>query len=285
MAISKRQIAEDSEKILESFMNEDVGVPVNEELNSSKMVDLNQIQEYISKKTLSYYGSREFRTAGGDVDVSIFLMSTKSVSVPEGNNVIDLGYSFNLDRETITVQSGRMSAALEDFIGLPIANHGDDKISSDDIVKLCDTSQIYNLYQDIALTTIRKYFTYAYHMFTGANMYKVEERIIYTQNGPQPNTLYVTYDTIRKKFKYSYNSEFILKCAIEEWVLQKKSYKSLEDCYEYILAFLITHEMMHIIHHNTISAGDNTGGPEHIGIVTAVAKNNFIVTTNSCLFI
>lgn len=250
MSIEERQVAMDSEKILESFIEDSTEVKVNEEFTGG-MVDLDEIERFLSTKELSYYGTEEFSGARGDVKVSIYLMSTKNVQIPKNRNLIDLGFAFNMERNYVSVYSGgEISTSLEKFIELPKANHGSDKMSAKDVVKLCDATQIYNFYQDMALSIIRKNFTYAYHMFSGPNLYKKEEAY-------EGNTLYVMYDKVRKKFKYSYNPKFILECAIEEWMLQKRRYKSFKDCYTYILAFMITHEMMHIIHHNTISTGES----------------------------
>jgi hypothetical protein len=259
MSLEEMQVAEDSKRILESFINEDETVKVTEEA-SGKMVDLAEIELFLSDKDLSYLGSEEFKSVEGNVNVSIYLMSTKNVTVPKAKNLIDLGFEFYESYgKSLNIRSGGTNATLENFIELPKANHGEDKMSAKDVVKLCDASQIYNLYQDLALAIIRKNFTYAYHMFSGPNLYKKEEPY-------EGNTLYVMYDKVRKKFKYSYNPKFILECAIEEWMLQRSRYRSFKDCYTYILAFMITHEMMHIIHHSTLSdgeSGDITNAGDH----------------------
>ena len=250
MTQAERNIALESEKILESFLNDQNKAPVNEEV-SGKMVDLKEIENFLNGRELSYLGTNEFKGASGDVSVGVYLMSTKTVEVPKNRNFISLGYEFRLDRDRINIQQDySTSTSLESFIELPQANHGTDKMSAKDVAKLCDAAQIYNLYQDMSISIMRKLFSHPYHMFTGPNLYKKEEPY-------DGNTLYVMYDKVRKKFKYSYNPKFILECAIDEWMLQKKLYRSFEDCYTYVLAFMITHEMLHIIHHNTLSTGES----------------------------
>ena len=249
MSSEEREIALESEKILESFINDGSVSHINEDLSKPKMVDLREIERFLDGKNLSYLGTNSFPSIKGDVSVGLYLMSTKTVKVPPERNFINIGYEFRDDR--ITIQPDyRTSTSLESFIELPQASHGEDKMSAKDVSKLCDAVQIYNLYQDGALAIMRKLFSHPYHMFTGPNLYKKEEAY-------EGNTLYVMYDKVRKKFKYSYNPKFILECAIDEWMLQRQNYKSFEDCYTYVLAFMITHEMLHIIYHNTLSTGES----------------------------
>ena len=255
MAMTKQQRKEKLEenKILQSFSK------ISEEVDTSSIAkgsitDLHTLEEFLKDKELAYLGESENQSVMDqdlDVLVSIFFMSTKNVKVSDAENFLSLGYSFNKgysNNEDRYYIGDSTNTTLEKFIELPKVSQSENSLTTKAIVKLCDADNIYNLYQDKALSIMRKLFAHPYHMFTGSNLYKVRD----TKDGV---TLYVMYDKIRKKFRYAYNPKFILECAIDEWMLQSKRYKSLEDCYCYLLSFMITHEMLHIIHHNTVSNG------------------------------
>lgn len=229
-------------------VNEGVGTKISSIAELQKLMNDN-------RERLAFLGSNQFNegagTGGYGVEVSIFLMSTKTVKVPDSDNLISIGYDMHRSEGTVNYtyvrDSSHSSTSLENFMELPITPDVDNAISASDLVRRCDSSQFYKLYQEDALALMRKMFPYPYGMFTGPHLYKREERV-------KGNTLYVAYDKFRKKFRYSYNPDFILECAIEEWMLNRSKYKSLKDCYCYLLAFMITHEMLHIIHHNTVAA-------------------------------
>ena len=228
--------------------------PITEakEAKVSTLVELQNLMEQYEDR-LSFLGKNTFSNAAeGDISVSIFLMSTKTVKVPEDENLISLGYTLEKswrDEDYSSIRVRRSSASSEDlekFMEMPIKPKDvKDEVSAKDLVRRCDASQFYKLYLNEALNVIRKLFPYPYGMFSGPHLYKVEDR--------KAGTLYVAYDKLRKKFRYAYNPDFILESAIEEWMLNRGAYKTLKDCYCYLLAFMITHEMLHIIHHNTVS--------------------------------
>ena len=219
----------------------------------SNLIDLQRLMND-NKDKLAFLGKNTFQEGcSSPININIFLMSTKNVNVPAEDNLISLGYDlyeYGGEVSNIYVESsGSKSTKLEKFMELPIKPDVEDEISARDLVKRCDAAQFYKLYQEEAVGIIRKLFPYSYTMFTGPKLYKKEEKI-----GPfGENTLYVTYDKFRKKFKYAYNPEFILESVIEEWMINNNRYNSLKDCYCYLLAFMITHEMLHIVHHNTNS--------------------------------
>ena len=229
MAMSKemRSKIRNSSTLLEGLKNEDKievpvsTVPVNEE-GTTKIANLTELQDFLEGKNLSYYGVNSLDdgltwSSDCDVIVSVYLMSTKKVSVPKDKNFFSIGYRWSGDSVYHYVSSDYdASRSLEDFIELPKANNSEDKLTTDKIVKMCDAEQIYNLYQDKALTIMRKLFTYPYLMFTGNNLYKkMEKAILNIRTGSLESvTLYVSYDSVRKKFKYAYNPDFILSAVI-----------------------------------------------------------------------
>ena len=252
MSKQDRNIALESYNILDSFMKEGTQ-PIDEGIVPKKnLVDLSEVEEFLKDKEMSYYALRERTPVRGEVRVSILFVSNKNVTISNNANLLEFGIRIdkNWDDEIdITVREGdNISTNLEEFAKHVKTSHGKDVIAAKDVIKMCDCSQIYNIYQDVAWSIMRRMFSYAYHMFTGTNMYRMENKRI--------PTLQVSYNPIRKKFLYEYNPEFILQCAIDEWTLNGAKYNSLSDCYTYILAFVITHEMLHIIHHNTDVGGE-----------------------------
>ena len=271
MSSETRKIIKESNNILKELIHSGYNTQemVSEAAIKGKLINLKEIEDFLNTKELSYYGQNKFSPPKGVLSVSLFMMPSKHNKLESGTlNCLKLDYSVGY-KEKVTVSAEMSNAGLEYFMELPKVNHGKDKMSSDYVVSLCDASSIYNIYQDKALSIIRRMFSLPYHMFTGPNLYK-------TQKIQKGLTLYVRRDNFRKKFEYVYNPEFILKCAIEEWCLRKGTYDSLEDCYVYILAFVITHEMLHIVHHNSDVNGVNdevtTGDHE----VNNIVQDSFI---------
>lgn len=270
MAMSQelRDISLESEKILETYIDKKKPkVPVNE-ASGTKMVDLTEIQKFIENKTLSYYGTNTFPSRTNDISVSLYFMSNKNITVDPSKNFMSVDFQFRPEYQRINIRSnGLQSTELSKFTEMAKANKGEDALSAKGVAKMCDASQIYNIYKDEALAIMRKMFSHPYHMFTGSNMNHIENHRI--------DTLCVSYNKIRKKFQYEYNPSFILECALDEYFLQRNSYKSLESCYTYVLAYMITHEMLHIIHHNTSQDfGDQVSTGNHR--VNNIVQDSFI---------
>lgn len=267
MALSKqeRNLIQEGMRILDRYMSGEDSI---NEAPSKKgsIADLKEVESILNTSKLSVLGEHKFPGRGrGSIVVSLFFMSNKNTQISKDmDNFLYLSYDI---RDSYVNFRGDFSReTLESFIQLPINSDDKEAITSRSIVNRCDSNQIYNIYQDKALSIIRKLFPHAYYMFTGPNLFK---------SNPSFNprvTLGVGYDPIRKRFKYIYNPDFILMCAIDEWTVHKNSYKSFEGCYTYILAFMITHEMLHIIHHNTTSSLDgdsfiDVGGHDIANIV------------------
>jgi hypothetical protein len=51
-----------------------------------------------------------------------------------------------------------------------------------------------------------------------------------------------------------YNPKFVMVATLEDWAINHQKYGSLEECYIYVLGFMLAHEMSHIIRHNTDSS-------------------------------
>lgn len=267
MALSKqeRNLIQEGMKILDRYMS-DKGTPINEALKRGSISDLKEVEAILNTSKLAVLGEHGFPGRGhGSIVVSLFFMSNKNTQITkEMDNFLSM--SFDIRDSYVNTRVDLSTETLESFIQLPINSDDKEAISSRNIVSRCDSNQIYNIYQDKALSTMRKLFPHAYYMFTGPNLFK---------SNPNFNpgvTLGVGYDPIRKRFKYIYNPDFILMCAIDEWTVHKSKYSSFEGCYTYLLAFMITHEMLHIIHHNTTSSLDgdsfiDVGGHDIANIV------------------
>ena len=253
---SSFNLTRDSLSMLDDMMYEPLP-PLNEAV-AGKMTSLRDLADYLSSRQISFYTSRGSKGAyqsPDNITVRLFFMNTEKVTIDPTFNLLNLYFGFNTwsDSEDVIIDCrGDMDfqTTLEDFMKLPKKVQGASQESAEYISSICDAPGIYNLYKERALSIVRKYFPYAYHMFTGPSLTTREER---------SGTLYVTYDKMRKKFRYGYNPHFILEAAVEEFMIHKNRYKSLEDCYTYILAYMIIHEMLHIVHHNTTTTqdGDN----------------------------
>lgn len=266
MALSKqeRNLIQEGMKILDRYMSE--GTSINEAPKRGSISDLKEVEATLNTSKLAVLGEHDFPGRGhGSIVVSLFFMSNKNTQITKDMDNF-LNMSFDIRDTYVNTRVDLSTETLESFIQLPINSDDKEAISSRNIVSRCDSNQIYNIYQDKALSTMRKLFPHAYYMFTGPNLFK---------SNPNFNpgvTLGVGYDPIRKRFKYIYNPDFILMCAIDEWTVHKSKYSSFEGCYTYLLAFMITHEMLHIIHHNTTSSLDgdsfiDVGGHDIANIV------------------
>lgn len=256
MSAVDRELGINTRKLLDSFMK--ISEEVINEAAGNKMIDLKEIEKFLSDKDLSYMMSDNDGIEKKDIKVELFFVPTKTVQVPEENN---LEFTFSIsnkngestkDMSLRAMSDGLSSESLERAMRWSKVIHGKDKMSAEYVTSLCDPFQIYNIYQEQALRIIRKYMSNVYYMFTGPNLYKV-------CNTSFP-TLGVRWDNLRRKYQYIYNPDFILTLAIEEWCLRRDRYRSLVDCYIYQLAFLITHEMLHIIHHNATSSNISSVG-------------------------
>jgi hypothetical protein len=242
---------------------------VVDEAADSRMKNLDDIQLFIEGKKLPYMESESLSPLRGDLGISVFFMSTQSKQVDPNDNL--LRFNINLgDGYSQAEPVSEHKCSLEKFIGLPKKMDSPDFKSVKDITKLCNAPEIYNTYKQSALDIIRTKMPAAYSMFTGGSIshYQVSVGDMWWSKY-NIRTLAVTYDKRFNKFLYLYHPEFVFECSLDEWTLNRNRYKSLRDCYCYTLAFLITHEMMHLIHHNTTSTinMEDVGGHQIVNIM------------------
>lgn len=247
-------------KKVDSVLDEVTGIssdyqPVAvDEAADMKIRDLNALEQLVKNTHFSYTSMGKFPAAdeSAAVNVAILFLSNKNVKVDPMDNCVSLG--FRVGDGVIDIISSYNPSSLEDFMELPKKVEGDTADTVNSLIERCDCEAIYNAYQAEAMSIMQMYANTAYSMFNGANIYKRQQ---YDRDvkGDGACTLYVGYDSRLSKFRYAYNPKFILKAALEEYNMNRSRYRSLKDCYCYFLAFMITHEMMHLITNNVTSTG------------------------------
>jgi hypothetical protein len=245
----------------------------NETLNESvgdnpKLSTFTAVEEFLKDKQLPYIvnlkGKKNFyesmHLTYGVVPLDESLpMYTFNIGIELDENIA------NAERKTSEVKvickSSSNTVDVNDFKGQAILNPNSDFSSVYDIVSLCDYDKFFISYWRDALDLISKRNPRIRATFANIS---TEKHL--TVNG-RMCTLYVTFDTVRRKFIMGYNPQFILAATLEEYGLYKDKYKSFHQCYLFVLGFVISHEMMHIIHHNTLS---------NVGILDTNTVNPFV---------
>lgn len=225
-----------------------------DEAADMRIRDLNALEQLVKNTKFSYSSMGKFPAADttAAVNVAVLFLSNKNVKVDPMDNCVSLG--FKMIDGGVDIISSYEPSTLEDFMELPKKVEGDTADTINSILDRCDCDAIYNAYQSEAMSIMQMYSNTAYSMFNGANIYKRQQYDMKVR-GDGACTLYVGYDTRMGKFRYAYNPRFILRAALEEFNMNRGRYKSLKDCYCYFLAFVITHEMMHLITNNVTSSG------------------------------
>lgn len=191
----------------------------------------------------------------GNLDIQIKLMSNKKVTIDDSkDNWFYLGFTISTDNDHIrgNLDSGKKEVGKM-FAGVE-KNENATFSSMYEIVNMCNTVDMYNSCVKKTLTEI------GYISPIIVSTFDLCAKKIAKGN----YTLSVHYDKILGKFVYTYNPDFILLSAIDEFVLNGDKYLGVfQDCYCYVLSFLICHEMMHLIHHNVNSGIEDEGNTSH----------------------
>lgn len=251
-----------NERKFDSFINETA---------SGSIVNLDDLESVIEGKSFAYLDMPKFNgdkvSEGADFVMSLLFLSSKDCTVVEGKghkNSFSLGFTIDSGSDDSNAKYTKFKASggldsdfvhISKFLGIPDKKGENEDLTIADLVAKCDADEIYSIYSRQALDIIRKYSPVAYNMFTGKDIY--HRRDLLTPSGKEC-TLYVTYDTMMGKFRYGYNPFFILRTAIDEYLVNRKKFKSLSSCYTYCLSFFIIHEMMHLIDNNATSKGNYT---------------------------
>lgn len=215
-----------------------------------KIVNLKELQSFVDGKVPPYYGRKECPSTSLPIEISCLFFNSANKTLDDSKNFISLSIEPRGDWGTNVYLSSESSIEIGNFYGQAKKDSTGDGTKISDIVKQCDSDEIYNIYKKDALDIINRRLPTVYNLFTGGT--------ITHQMSKNIRTLCVAYYPRLNKFVYKYNPDFILSTALDEWFRTKDNnmYKTLKDCYCYILAFVISHEMMHLIHHNNTSKID-----------------------------
>lgn len=229
---------------------------VNE--GASEGVKINSFQELENflknNKEGLPYSKVEISSPNSSLNVQIKLMSNKKVSVDESSNTwISLDYDISTGDNYIRgwAKSGKKDTNSL-FAGVK-KNENATFSSMYEIVNMCNPVDMYNSCVKKTITEI------SYISPIIVSTFDLCVKKVLKGN----HTLSVHYDKVLGKFVYTYNPDFVLLSSIDEFVLNENKYNSFQDCYCYVLSFLICHEMMHLIHHNVTSGIEDEGNTSH----------------------
>lgn len=229
---------------------------INEGSRGGSIINLDEVEDLINKNTMSVQKLKEFApdyrgnySSGCLFELSLFFLSNKKVKVDPARNLLSYGFIKGMDDDPIDRIIGLRrghSIKTEDFLGIPEPPE-DVTLTVEDLTEMCDYEAMYKINIQSALDQIKRSCPTVFYMFNGPKVDKIME---YSSYG-RTNTLYVTFNKRKGKLVYAYNPQFILSSVIEEYIRNTGKYRSLKDCYIYLLGFYICHEMMHIITNNT----------------------------------
>ena len=225
---------------------------------ASEGVKINSFQELenflkINKEGLPY-SKVEITSSNSSLNVQIKLISNKKVSIDESlDSWISLDYDISTEDNYIRgwAASGKKDTSSL-FAGVK-KNENATFSSMYEIVNMCNPVDMYNSCVKKTTTEI------SYISPIIVSTFDLCVKKILRGN----HTLSVHYDAVLGKFVYTYNPDFVLLSSIDEFVLNGSKYNSFQDCYCYVLSFLICHEMMHLIHHNVTSGIEDEGNTSH----------------------
>ena len=270
----KKRVYENLDKLLQMCNERAFEKFINEE-SSGRLVSLDDIQRVVDSSDVEVVDKTFRKNEDKDLSISIMFLGSKFTDVDlEEPHSLHIDYVLRSDSSDVGGQGSikmgvsggfdTVAVSVDRFLGLEgigVNKKADAFIF--DIVDRSSPDDIYNIYVRKAGDIIRRFSPVAYHMFYGKDTYHRKEdpfilssdgRIVVDRGGnPIQATLYVTYDPSRRKFRYAYCPSFILRAALDEYIHNRKKYKSLESCYIYCLSFFIIHEMMHLIDNNVTS--------------------------------
>lgn len=258
MALSTRQreMIKEEDRIIESLINPSYKEQTVINEGSGGLYDLEEIENLLGSTTFNYNKPKEFVNSyskNSTIDISLLLFSNSNVKIPKSKNLLSYSFDFSdaEDDKVVWAHKERIknSCEIEEFWCLPPDDsfiEGNTEDSVNNFVKKCDCDTIYQVYSKEAVEGMRSKFPTAYSLFVSGNIVTVRSK-------DPSSTLSVRYDRFLGKFIYEYNPVMIFTTAIDEYTSRKYCYPSLTACYIYLLTFLISHEMLHIVVNNTVS--------------------------------
>lgn len=237
-------------KAYEKFEKVDEGASEGVKINSFQ-----ELENFLkNNKEGLPYSKVEIPSSKSSLNVQIKLMSNKKVSIDESlDSWISLDYDISTGDNYIRgwAASGKKDTSSL-FAGVK-KNENATFSSMYEIVNMCNPVDMYNSCVKKTTTEI------SYISPIIVSTFDLCVKKILRGN----HTLSVHYDAVLGKFVYTYNPDFVLLSSIDEFVLNESKYNSFQDCYCYVLSFLICHEMMHLIHHNVTSGIEDEGNTSH----------------------
>ena len=233
--------------------------PVINEGSDNRIVDLDAVQSIIDDNVFEKitFGKDTVNPYKGKADVRIYFMSNKNTTI---DDTMPNTYSISIE-EKYDRYSGSVSheitygflgrTKVTDFNESPLKyNTKDATMTFDILASKCNSDVIYDSLVDVVKENLRNYDIMAYSMFTSNDLKHLRSRAV--------STLAVGLHKRTGKFIYYFNPDFILREALEEYCNNGDKYRSLKDCYVYLLTFFIAHEMAHLVTNNSTHSIKNS---------------------------
>lgn len=245
-----------SEKCVESLGGY---TPVINEGSDNRIVDLDAVQSIVDDNVFEKitFGKDIENPYNGKADVRIYFMSNKNTTI---DDIMPNTYSISIE-ETHSRYTGDVGyeitygflgrTKVTDFNESPLKyNTKDATMTFDILASKCNSDVIYDSLVDVVKENLRNFDIMAYSMFTSNDLKHLRSRAV--------STLAVGLHKRTGKFIYYFNPDFILREALEEYCNNGDMYRSLKDCYLYLLTFFIAHEMAHLVTNNSTHSIKNS---------------------------
>ena len=209
--------------------------------------------------------------------ISLFFMSNKNVTLADDSkNVFRIRVIRNIgyrDGEvSFSVESGFDSdiISITDFNESPLKyNTKDATMTFDLLVDKYDYNAIYDSMLPLVEDNLRRFDLMAYSLFKSDSIKHLRNFNI--------STLAVGLHKKTGRYIYHYNPRFILREALEEYVNRGNLYRSLQDCYVYLLTFFIAHEMAHLITNNQVHFSGGNSDTDLDGTYASGGMDNVVM--------
>ena len=276
------KIFQEEYKDLISRMSVNAPLSLVRESFDPQFIDLKELEDFLEGKELPYIANTRKKTVRDNSPNEGQLRMIVGI-LPKGAKdkkgaitlVYNLGYNENSEEVSVSMETSDNEVREGDFMGKFQMNPKSQYKSIYDIINLCDYDRFYVTYKNQALDLVGKRFDKVRQVF----------KLIQSERDGNPKTtLWVGYDKIMRNYVMGYNPSFILMTVLEEWSVKRGKYRSLVDCYCYILGFLIAHEMSHLIRHNSDSESGRVDTNSVNHLIDNVIQDSYINTNLADIF-
>lgn len=233
--------------------------PSINEGSDNKIVDLDAVQSIIDGNSFEKitFGKDMVNPYDSKAEVRIFFMTNKNKTIDDtmpntyriAIEEVHDRYSDEISYEVTYGFIGRTK--VTDFNESPLKyNTKDATMTFDILASKCDSDVIYDSLVGVVKENLHNFDIMAYSMFTSNDLKHLRSRAV--------STLAVGLHKRTGKFIYYFNPDFILREALEEYCNNGDMYRSLKDCYVYLLTFFIAHEMAHLVTNNSTHSIKNS---------------------------